>query len=1627
MDKADAYEFDEEDIVSAAKDAGKSLKASLKSKDALLKALKQTGSVLEKAQQTSDEQRKALEDVTEILGRREDVKLRAAFCLCHVLRMHAPETPYEQKALEEVFGLFLQVFRKLDAPKAPSFQLCVSVLDIVSQTKCFLLALDFDTDDLMCDLFQLMLDVISDDNAQSIEAATLHLLSTMLEEGDDVSQRLLDIILGCFVSPKDVDNPAACRCAAQLLRRNEQQLQHPIQRLLIDMMDGNAKDTELADDCQSLLHQIYQVSPSTLLPVMPHIMSDLTAKEDAKRLSALDLLGKLYALPDSNIHSDFPELFKEFVRRSKDQQVEVRQRMLALSAGILFNCASSAAKEQVLEAVVERLMDFEEKVRSSAVAALCEAATKNLQAVGQKALIAASERLRDAKRTVRRDTATQLMSVFRAYSSKVHDAHMVESDEESNKELVIWIPARLLLCASKDADMQQHLIDSVFKNGLFSSKLPAQHAAKQWAAMYMEIDQQERHAVMMALKTRSNFRQLMRNFLDLRAAKAEGAEAKMAQAIHYLASYFPLLAPEKAREHLEKLRDLRDNNIHRSLSTLAGPETSFEEAAKLSKDIVQRIGSRGAPGDFARAVCARLSPQLMSTQHVEELLKLAQEEAPLGGIYLGSALELLVDVAANSPSLFAELAPQVLAMLEDGNSLLADAAARILAHAGRLMQAKAATDPKAVESAERKLLKLSKKGSPKAAKASVRALVAILPESAHTAVLEKLCADLASELEQLDGDIEDHIPSIMQALSSIGRIAPEIFAEHASTVANFVLEVLLPADRIDTESEAEGKVGKVWGLFSDCITVKATALKALARACVPDDWHKVGVPEATADVVDALVTRLARLLQDSSTEMEDLSPCGTADVALMRLAASEALLRLARLHDPSIHPEVYLALSLTMQDQVMEVRTAFGAKVRSMVQLLNKHQAHRASKYAAMLALAGMDPLDSNKVAAYAMLNDFVVLRRRAAAKEVAAAAQASGSGGPMLQNFPEFMLPYIIQILAHHPDFPTRQDLAEMGSEAWEPFTIMLQFLLEPLILASSKQSNAEPPGATLPAIEKVLRTLKATEDATAEPATQNIYMLCDMAMAMAPAIVERHSPGDVVTGKFRCTLLLPKPFFRGIMTGDAKAAAKASYLPEGFEVALVENLCPNQAQPPGQKKGRTGRSKPRAEAKPEKAPAKRSAEQPTEDGGSAKKPARPRRHKGTQASLKDVSSEEEIESSSEEQEDDEGEANTTPAPSRRPTAGGGTADRKQAGSSGKQQAGSSGKRQEGSSGKRQAEEPSDPQSSGGKRQRRDSARYFDALDEEELQEEDEEEGEHPTAARRSPDENAQPENAEAKQRTKAKPAGKRAECEEGKPGRRKGALKSKGPQQSQEGPTDSELHMMSDGDGAEAELASPKVNPPSSSRKQSKASKIAAALQGALAHVTGGSKEKGSSASKEEQPSPQPEKQGRPQSAEAGTTFGRHRRCRSGTQKPTAAGSEAEAEAEEEPVENMPEAEEPATEEEPVPEAASKQQGVSERQAGGKAGGKSRGKSAERPAHVETDPPVRPGRGRKRSDPDSLRAPSSEDEEAPDNDDALRAPTDEDESSPSEDPAPKKRGRPKARAASGAGRRNPRRTAAA
>ena len=84
----------------------------------------------------------------------------------------------------------------------------------------------------------------------------LQLLSSMLEESDDIPQRLLDTILGAVVPPKREENPGAATFAGELIRANEATLASHVQKLLASMIAGNAADTELECSYRTLLLEV---------------------------------------------------------------------------------------------------------------------------------------------------------------------------------------------------------------------------------------------------------------------------------------------------------------------------------------------------------------------------------------------------------------------------------------------------------------------------------------------------------------------------------------------------------------------------------------------------------------------------------------------------------------------------------------------------------------------------------------------------------------------------------------------------------------------------------------------------------------------------------------------------------------------------------------------------------------------------------------------------------------------------------------------------------------------------------------------------------------------------------------------------------------------------------------------------------------------------------------------------------------------------------------------------------------------------------------------------------------------------------------------------------------------------
>ena len=93
-----------------------------------------------------------------------------------------------------------------------------------------------------------------------------------------------------------------------------------------------------------------------------------------------------------------------------------------------------------------------------------------------------------------------------------HNAAVFTSDEER----VIWVPGRLLVAASRDTEVYSFILDTVFRNGLFSAKLPIDAAARQWAVMYMNCAEQERNAIVAMLRAKARAHQDVQSFLAIR-------------------------------------------------------------------------------------------------------------------------------------------------------------------------------------------------------------------------------------------------------------------------------------------------------------------------------------------------------------------------------------------------------------------------------------------------------------------------------------------------------------------------------------------------------------------------------------------------------------------------------------------------------------------------------------------------------------------------------------------------------------------------------------------------------------------------------------------------------------------------------------------------------------------------------------------------------------------------------------------------------------------------------------------------------------------------------------------------------------------------------------------------------
>ncbi|KAK2644752.1 hypothetical protein Ddye_019947 [Dipteronia dyeriana] len=123
------------------------------------------------------------------------VRMSVASCMSEITRITAPDAPYNDDEMRDIFQLIVSAFEKLSDMSGSFYTKAVNCLDIVAKVRTCLVMLDLECDALIVEMFRIFLQVIRSDHPTDIYTAMEKTMTLVIDESEDVSWDLLRTLL----------------------------------------------------------------------------------------------------------------------------------------------------------------------------------------------------------------------------------------------------------------------------------------------------------------------------------------------------------------------------------------------------------------------------------------------------------------------------------------------------------------------------------------------------------------------------------------------------------------------------------------------------------------------------------------------------------------------------------------------------------------------------------------------------------------------------------------------------------------------------------------------------------------------------------------------------------------------------------------------------------------------------------------------------------------------------------------------------------------------------------------------------------------------------------------------------------------------------------------------------------------------------------------------------------------------------------------------------------------------------------------------------------------------------------------------------------------------------------------
>lgn len=946
--------------------------------------------------------------------------------------------------------------------------------------------------------------------------------------------------------------------------------------------------SELKEHVYTLIYEVHHICPAMLLLVLPNVCMQLQVDEIATRSDAVILMGRLFASLHADYGQQFPKSFRDFLGRFRDASKEIRLLMVQASVQIWENKPSlgSLLEKELMERlsdpewdvrqlVVRELCDF-------AANNLGLIGEDCIRLVGErmkdKKVVIRKETMTGLSQVYNAHVTSCLIPDPDAEDDDDGEVQSVPTDHTRK---LGWIPDYVLKCFAYPQQELKLRVVQLLDDVLLPKHFSDIKRARVLVFTFQSLDATSKEAFRRILSDRAKCSSVITDFVSRRQQQRQDkvkltdadAETQTQELYDVLHALFP--ETNNLKRLLEQLVRWKDQSVFKHLRTVSDFSESQHGVRTARDQLVKCVGSKSQLGEFMKNLCRRLAMLTINQDIISTILSILTDSDSHSVKERRAAVEVLV---ASSSALPRMLIPFVEDRKLDG---LLVVKTNESGHNGQSSEEEDddedmsdEEDPKIVIGVLNALANCTRQWkSDQTTGQQSRIVSAELSNSLSRFCLgsfdggfDNLSASMEVEAARLAACslancIDDDRQSVVSLVRKLcGR--KQLGSLHGQGVACCLqsVQVFVKCCGDVFKTGGDDLTAELWTVLFQVFLSDADEQAATSKQPSRNDRKKltaVQLAELRCSAINVAVNVLIYCLKDPSsstrearsTELTKLlfgilrsdgkkwgsSPTAAAK---FRIAASCGLLKLMRQKDieASITVSEWHLLGFAMQDSSEDVRRAFLKKLTSH---LMKGSVPHPHKYLAYIALAATEPKMPLKKIAKNLLST-AVQRMRSAFE--ASTAQMSGAISSQESNrdsssphaaatnastlmVPEYALPYVVHLLAHHPDFPralvdkqTPDDpTSVLQNSLWGEQVAYLSFFLGGLVSTGPTGSD------NIAFLLQIIDKLSQCHDAT-KPDAVHIYPLLDTAVVLLKKKIKNQSNLKAFPG----TIFVPRHLYR-------------------------------------------------------------------------------------------------------------------------------------------------------------------------------------------------------------------------------------------------------------------------------------------------------------------------------------------------------------------------------------------------------------------------------------------------------------------------------------------------------------------